>query len=221
MAAWAWCPELSAFVLQVSKKVRWNLLWTDWCRCRFPMTGLLDEAFKQLDKNRPLAQPWWLLIDYSFSICFVNGSLAWKSSSQFSGSSALIWGPHFDQVLDKVQAMLLLGGHTMDKKGKSTFLANLLASDTWQDETDERWWCLFRKLEGNVTIPKPQKWFNRPKSFLKWKPFLSCSATLLPWPPPATDSGHPRLVLPDRPAARSFLQAVAWPKAKPSKVWNP
>lgn len=33
------------------------------------------------------------------------------------------------QVLDKVQAMLLLGGHTMDKKGQSTFLANLLASD--------------------------------------------------------------------------------------------
>eukprot|EP00435_Cladocopium_sp_Y103_P040213 s637_g10.t3 len=33
------------------------------------------------------------------------------------------------QVLDKVQAMLMLGGHTMDKKGKSTFLANLLASD--------------------------------------------------------------------------------------------
>ena len=80
-----------------------------------------------------------MTIDYSFSICFVNGSLAWKSSSQFSGSSALIWGPHFDQVLDKVQAMLLLGGHTMDKKGKSTFLANLLASDTWQDENDERW----------------------------------------------------------------------------------
>ena len=34
------------------------------------------------------------------------------------------------QVLDKVQVMLSLGGHAMDKKGKSTFLANLLSSDS-------------------------------------------------------------------------------------------
>lgn len=34
------------------------------------------------------------------------------------------------QVLDKVQVMLCLGGHAIDKKGKSAFLANLLSSDS-------------------------------------------------------------------------------------------
>lgn len=36
-----------------------------------------------------------ITIDDSFSICFVNGSLAGKSSSQFSGRSALFFGTSF------------------------------------------------------------------------------------------------------------------------------